>query len=296
MILTEQVIKRLSRTYWKGSQYENWDREKSPYKIFYVTTNPVYAATYSKEKDESAECCKYVTSFCLKNGLDIFNARHKKDIIRIENFCRTHKDFQQFLKYFYLLSDNNWLQVFGEENKNIFTDVLKNTEYDGFFNIEYYRGNISRVKIYPYKSEKSDAICGFSGIGIFDNSKLIQNEQFYGWEQIKNIPAIKEEIGWQIQALKNTIYKNQLYKNPKIVDFKKLQQSFDFLTIEDIENTFKNFNYLKEKQIRIKTVKRNEYYVRAKLYDWWMVPMEEITQENIDSFLRGFGRWTRKDI
>lgn len=53
MILTEQKINRLGRSYWRGSKNNSWKESQINFNCFYVSTNPVYAASYAKDEADN---------------------------------------------------------------------------------------------------------------------------------------------------------------------------------------------------------------------------------------------------
>lgn len=72
MTLTEQVIKRLSRTYWRGSSFESFDMTKYPFNCMYVTNDIFYAVTFLKSKDQDFRETGYITKYNLNTRLNIF--------------------------------------------------------------------------------------------------------------------------------------------------------------------------------------------------------------------------------
>lgn len=154
----------------------------------YVTNDIFYAITFLKSKDRDFREVGYITKYNLNTRLNIFNARYGKDYQKIEDYCRKY-NLTSYLRILPSLKDLDWIDVFKSiEDKNDFIDILKDLNYDGFFNIENYQGSIFRKNTKGLKREES---FGFSGIGIFDETKLRKIEIYHGWENIKEIEDLK---------------------------------------------------------------------------------------------------------
>lgn len=191
MILSEQIIKRLSKIYWHGSTKNN----DSSSNCFYLSTAIEYALRYARPNPKVTEVTEsqYLTSYKLNTDLNLFNARCKKDIRVFERFCRVYS-CTNLLRYVEGLKHWDWLRVLGSDRKTAFIESLREIGYDGFTNIESKAGTI-----YRYSGSGEDQF-GFSGIGIFDISKLTKLQQFYKWKNIKKIPEL-EDCRWTVQGL-----------------------------------------------------------------------------------------------
>lgn len=80
MILTEQQYENLNRRYFHGAKNGRIVKEDALFDYFYLSTDFLYAATYAcisgREKSK-------VFEFRLKEGLNIFNARSKTDVMNL---------------------------------------------------------------------------------------------------------------------------------------------------------------------------------------------------------------------
>lgn len=212
--------------------------------LYYVTTKPTYAAAYAKD---DAEVYHYLTQYNLKEKISIFNMRYKKDVEKLKDFLRTHNllSMMSFLKY---LKEEDWLNVLKPSERNIFIEILKNLNYDGFFNIERTDGYIQREDMgFEPKKDKTD-LYGFSGIGLFNQNSLIFNKQYYGWDQIKNVESIQEERNTQYNYLKT--YLVNTFNPEKEIDVENLYFRFFLLRKNEIDKIVDSFDYEKEKKLQ----------------------------------------------
>lgn len=263
MKFTEQLIKRVSRRYWRGSEYKEWDKNKSPYRNIYITTSPVYAIRYSRENiQDSVEECKYLTSYRLVTPVDLFNARAIKDQRIFEDYCNKY-GFKSLLRLTQLLKHEDWDEIFFDHQKTAFIKILEKLGYDGFTNIESIGGTIkhSEPDDFPLSDEWNDEnLYGFSGIGILNPEKLILEKQFCGWDEIKKVP----EVGQARKKSKNRIYKH-MYKNPNdnVEDVFKFVwtkvQVHQLFTKEEIRQIIKDYDRdIMDKSIQEKLKKSKE--------------------------------------
>lgn len=241
MILTEQKINRIGRIYWRGSEYPDWN-SNIPGHPLYVTTKPVYAISYSEDKQGNY---KYLFQFYLKEKINIFNMRYRKDEIKLEDFCRVYK-VSYLMNIFKYLKDEDWLTVLSIQERNIFIKLLKQLGYDGFFNIECVGGSIKRnsMTFEPIKDEMD--LYGFSGLGIFDKKSLILNKTYFGWNQMKEISGVLVERKTQFNYIKKFLVNT--WEPNKIINKEELKSRFFLLTKEEINNIVDNFDYEKEKE------------------------------------------------
>lgn len=195
MILTEQLIKRIGRKYWRGSSYLNWDTSLSQFSCLYITTDEVYAFHYSYEKNKDVSTAGYLTEFYLKSPINLFNARSKKDRNVLEDYIRTHNTFlkiEDIEKLTYL----DWLKKLGDSKRESLIQILKDLKYDGFVNFE--------SDDFIVHQNSHDALYQFTGIGLFNSKCLLKGKVYKGYEEIKKLPKIKEAqeeekkwiIGW----------------------------------------------------------------------------------------------------
>lgn len=250
MILAEQKINRIGRQYWRGSKNNSWTESQINFNCFYVTTKPVYAASYAKDENDNYH---YLTQYALKEKINIFNMRYKKDEEKLKDFLRVNNllSLMDILKY---LKDEDWLTILSLKERGIFIELLRKLKYDGFFNIECVGGTIKRnlLSFEPIK-DKMD-LYGFSGIGIFNKNCLVPIKEYYGWDQIKKIDEIESERESQFDYIKRFLI------NVKDVNFEELESRFFLLTKKEIKDIVDNFDCEKEKE-NIK-----EDYFKSRLY------------------------------
>ena len=178
MFLTEQHYKKLNKLYYHGQVFKDRDSSVTDYSCYYLTTDPFYAYQYSGPDG-------YIKIHRLKKSLNICNLKSKQDRLTVENYCRKNK-LKNPLIQLDILSEEDWLTHFqNNKNREDFILILKELNYDGFFNVEIedkIRGRILR----------SDESLGFPAIGIFDESNLITIQTIHGFENILKLPDIQK--------------------------------------------------------------------------------------------------------
>lgn len=189
MLLTEQIIKRIGRIYWRGSNFENWEQEKSEYSYLYISTDVVYALAYSHLNSNNVENSKYLIQYNLNSQINLFNAKSKKDYQKLEDYCRVHKSYQKFLSKLDKLKNYDWYnEILGYEDREQIIQAIKEIGYDGFVNVES-EGNVYKQN--KPKKVSDTTLYGFDGIGIFDEKVLTKNKVYSGWENIKKLDEVK---------------------------------------------------------------------------------------------------------
>lgn len=183
MILTEQIIKKIGRQYWRDSQYVSWDSSLSRFSCFYVTTDEVYAFHYSYEKDQDVSTAGYLTEYLLRKSVNLFNARSKKDRQLLEDYIRVRRNIAFEIRDIDSLTYLDWLKL-GNNQREALIEALKYLGYDGFVNFE------SDNFIVHQNSKNS--LYQLTGIGFFDQKSLIEGRIYKGYEEIKQLPKIKE--------------------------------------------------------------------------------------------------------
>lgn len=249
MILTEQTIKRLGRKYWGGSKFKYWDKNNSPFNCLYISNNIFYALTFLKNEFGDFRESGYIIEYWLKEKLNIFNARSKKDYQKLEDYCR--KNDNPFLNILPKLKDLDWLDVFKTiEKRNEFIDILKNLQYDGFFNIENNQGNILR----KLPNLNTEELYGFSGIGIFKEDSLLKYEIYSGWDSIKNITELQPFLkSAKIECIKDALkFYEKLPQQFKIIVNRKGPNSLkQKLSQKIIEESYLPYYLMLDKEIKL---------------------------------------------
>ena len=98
MLIQEQFHKNLYRSYFRG--YVNrYDKKKAIFKNFsYYTTSPLYALYFAKNYDNWT-----VSEYRLKDQVNIFNARSKKDFFALHKYLIDNNEH-----YFISKIDNSY--------------------------------------------------------------------------------------------------------------------------------------------------------------------------------------------
>ena len=240
MFLTEQHYKKLNKLYYHGQVFKDRDSSVTDYSCYYLTTDPFYAYQYSGPDG-------YIKIHRLKKSLNICNLKSKQDRLTVENYCRKNK-LKNPLIQLDILSEEDWLTHFqNNKNREDFILILKELNYDGFFNVEIedkIRGRILR----------SDESLGFPAIGIFDESNLITIQTIHGFENILKLPDIQkihEKEKRHFQKELYFIYKKfnklpQVEVNSLIKDFEKNCHSI--IQSGEILGLLNNFNPVEEQE------------------------------------------------
>lgn len=240
MFLTEQQYKKLNKIYYHGQISKDRDSSLSSYNCYYLTTDPFYAYQYSGPDG-------YIKIHCLKKNLNICNLKSKQDRLTVENYCRKNK-LKNPLIQLDILSEEDWLTHFqNNKNREDFILILKELDYDGFFNVEIedkIRGRILR----------SDESLGFPAIGIFDESNLTTIQIIHSFENILKLPGIQkihEKEKRHFQKELYFIYKkfNRLPPvevNKLIKDFEK--DCHSIIQHDEILDLLNNFNPVEEQK------------------------------------------------
>lgn len=224
MLLTEQIIKRIGRVYWRGSEFKSWDQEKSEYSCLYISADIVYALAYSHLNSSNVEDSKYLTQYCLNSQINLFNAKSKKDYQKLGDYCRIHKNYQKFLLVLVKLKSYDWYNdVLGFESREQIIQALKEMNYDGFVNIES-EGNVYKQN--KPKKVSDTTLYSFDGIGIFDEKVLTKVKVYFGWEKIKQLSEVKS-----VREAAKSIIIRYLYSLKKFKLNQDLLEELNNLTI-----------------------------------------------------------------
>lgn len=252
MLITEQVIRRVGRIFWRGSEFKDWNSEKSEYSCLYVSTDIVYALAYSHPGSSKVEDSQYLTQYHLNTQINLFNAKSKKDYQKLEDYCRTHEESRKFLNTLPELKDYDWYnEILGYEKREELIQILKDLNYAGFVNVESKGNSYKRNKA---KIFNNTVVYGFDGIGVFEEKALTKIKTYYGWDNIRKLQEIQE-----IRALGKSIINKHLYnyKNFKLTaESLKVLNSLTLMvfTYKEIEEIVKNFDY-KATDKRVKEIR-----------------------------------------
>lgn len=213
----------------------------------------MYAATYAcisgREKSK-------VFEFRLKEGLNIFNARSKTDImaLRVGIKKANIKFFEKW--YEQGLQNEDWTFLLRNENKKDRTiQVIKDLGYDGFFNYEWTEKSKAYQGIHVRNIEDKPAV------GIFDIEKLKQ-VAVYSYESYFEFESFAKEFDTEKLELKN--YVNALKRNKPNYDIKVFALEYakertPFLPQKDVEDILENS--------KLKESEKNIYNSSARIFE-----------------------------
>ena len=240
MLLTEQKYTNLNRSYFHGARTGKIEKAGSMYSYFYLTNNFAYAAMHACDYDAFEG---RVFEFKLKEGLNIFNARSKADILKIRTYAKKHLPELGSDWYWEGLFDEDWSILLNSFNlKTKVIECLKNCNYDGFFDYEWTPKYKEKNRI--TKGEKLQAA---PTIGIFDIQKLRQVAVYeykddFKFESFSN--AYKEEKqdlnSYAVGLKSNSI--EDIYD--MVLGY--AQDNFLFLTEKDLDEAVQNIDRLVE--------------------------------------------------
>lgn len=253
MILTEQQYENLNRRYFHGAKNGRIVKDDALFDYFYLSTDFLYAATYAcisgREKSK-------VFEFRLKEGLNIFNARSKTDIISLRVGIKK-ANIKFFEKWYEQgLQNEDWTFLLRNENKKDRTiQVIKDLGYDGFFNYEWTEKSKTYQGIHVKNIEDK------SVVGIFDIEKLKQ-VAVYSYDSYFEFESFAKEFDTEKLELKN--YVNALKRNKPNYDIKAFALEYakertPFLLQKDVEDILENS--------KLKESEKNIYNSSARIFE-----------------------------
>lgn len=229
MIVTEQLHKNLYRSYFIG--YKPGKKISFP-EMRFLTTNPLYAYFYSGAEG-------FIKEYKLKSGLNIFNARSKRDFYKLHKYI-----IENHLHYNYdtleRLKSEDWVFVLGDDYKReSLLDILIILGFDGFFNFEYDSKMRKKLKaFYPEvdlpKTENNPAI------GVFgDLESLFIEVETYTKEDLLQLEAFQEFKESEILLLKTSFKALCNHsKEEQVIETLK-NQDWVTLTVEEVDQYIK---------------------------------------------------------
>lgn len=194
MILNEQLYKNLYRSYFKGYQ-SDYDEDKRLFKDFYYfTTSPLYALFYAKKND-----IWILSEYKLKNQINIFNARSKKDYFTLHGFL-IKNNMSDKLSFLEKLKDHDWsYTLHGNDNRKDFLDIIKQLGYDGFFNYEFDEKTKKDLSQY-LKAPNTD---NNPAIGVLNKNIFIKVKDYTSISEALSLTQISDYKKQEIQSLEN---------------------------------------------------------------------------------------------
>ena len=125
MILTEQQYTNLNRRYFHGSQNGKLNPKEGRQNFLYLSNSFVYSSMYACQIDP---LCGKVFEFRLKKGLNIFNAKCKRDLLKLKLHAKKNNiDWEK-------LEKEDWSLL---ESKGSIIELIRNLGFDGFFDWEW---------------------------------------------------------------------------------------------------------------------------------------------------------------
>lgn len=138
MTLTEQQCKNLNRRYFHGSQNGRLNPKEGRQDFLYLFNSFVYSSMYACQIDPLRG---KVFEFRLKEGLNIFNAKCKSDLLRLKLYARKNNiDWEK-------LEKEDWSLL---KSKSSIIELIRKLGFDGFFdwewtdNLRNYRNEVER--------------------------------------------------------------------------------------------------------------------------------------------------------
>lgn len=246
MELKEQLYKNLNRKYYHGS-YCGKLKENF---LIYLTNSFVYAVMFACQVDNQEG---KVFELRPKDGLDIFNAKSRKDIMQLKLYAK--KNNLQLDKDWYWkgLDSEDWTFLFRNTNlKNTCIDAFKDLGYDGFFNYEWTankRENLKKEREFKGQFvETSPAICVFNSSSL----KEISVYQYKDYFQFQDFVKIYEKEKQLLKDFAGTLYFNRKETDISSYLLTYAQDHVLFLTGKDLEDILKNLpNYVQGKDFKV---------------------------------------------
>lgn len=279
MILSEYVTNK-NRKVFKGSHQKN-EKQNS---CLYVTYNILYAFQYSGENG-------YIEQYNLKKGINLFNPRFKKDWEKYKKYC-LENNLSKFLVPLDSLANDDWLDIWNWTEREQFIQIIKNLGYEGFVN---YEGDYNFVKVCgkEWNERYNRSKYTFSGVGIF-NTSFVEKEIIYkGYSEFLKIPAFQEEYEFEKDQLIKEIYKyckRYNCKDPKAIENEIDYDKYVILKQDEVFHILDTFDYSKvDKELKL-IEKRRRYITRQRLALHYGIPLDEVEEDDITSFMKRFYR------
>lgn len=212
MLIQEQVHKNLYRSYFRG-YVDDYDKEKAIFKNFsYYTTSPLYALYYAKKYNNWT-----VSEYRLKDQVNIFNARSKKDFFALHKYLIDNNE-HYFISKIEDLKYRDWSGLFGDEKREELLNIIKHLGYDGFFNFEYDKKlkHIITATYGSYDYPKTDVN---PAIGVINDNVFIKVKDYNSLDELLSLDKVadckEDEISTLVKTFEmfeKTVGKDFAYK------------------------------------------------------------------------------------
>lgn len=228
MLIQEQLHKNLYRSYFRG-YVDGYDKEKAIFKNFsYYTTSPLYALYYAKKYKNWT-----VSEYKLKDQVNIFNARSKKDFFALHKYLIDNNE-HYFISKIEDLKYRDWSGLLGDEKREELLNIIKHLGYDGFFNFEYDK-KLKNIITYIYRSDDFPKTDMNPAIGVINDNIFIKVKDYNSLEELLSLDKVADCIEDEISTLvksfnlfENTFGKDIAYKM-------SLQYVNDFIIVSHSE-------------------------------------------------------------
>lgn len=195
MLIQEQFHKNLYRSYFRG-YLDGYDKEKAIFKNFsYYTTSPLYALYYAKKYNNWT-----VSEYKLKDQVNIFNARSKKDFFALHKYLIDNNE-HYFISKIEDLKYRDWSGLFGDEKREELLNIIKHLGYDGFFNFEY-DIIFKHMLTEKYNVTYLPVMDSNPAIGVLNSNIFIKINDFHSVEDMKNLEQIKKYKNSELENIK----------------------------------------------------------------------------------------------
>lgn len=226
MILNEQLYKNLYSSYFRGYR-DDYDEDKRRFKDFsYFTTSPLYALFYAKRYDNWV-----LSEYRLKNQINIFNARSKKDYFTLHSFL-IKNNMGDKIELLDKLKDHDWAYTLnGDNNKSNFLNIIKQLGYDGFFNYEFDKKTKKILSQYLSVPNTDNN----PAIGVIDKNIFIKVKDYYSIDKALSLKQISDYKEQEIQILENNFNLIKSVFNKDIAFKSCMLKANDYLVLSSTE-------------------------------------------------------------
>ena len=239
MILTEQQYKNLNRRYFHGSQNGRLNPKESRQNFLYLSNSFVYSSIYACQIDPLRG---KVFEFRLKEGLNIFNAKCKSDLLKLKLHARKNNiDWEK-------LEKEDWSLL---RSKGSIIELIRGLGFDGFFDWEW-TDNLRNYRKEVERELKGQFLDTSPAVGIFDVEKLkqVQTFQYSDYFEFEDFVKIYKAEKQTLKNYAGTLYVNEKDLYPAILYY--AQDRFLFLTEKDLEETLNDISdYVKSTEFEI---------------------------------------------
>jgi len=239
MILTEQQYKNLNRRYFHGSQNGRLNSKEGRQNFLYLSNSFVYSSMYACQIDPLQG---KVFEFRLKEGLNIFNAKCKSDLLKLKHSTKKNNvDWEK-------LEKEDWSLL---KSKGSIIELIRGLGFDGFFDWEW-TDNLRKYRKEVEGELKGQFLDTSPAVGIFDVEKLkqVQTFQYSDYFEFEDFVKIYKAEKQTLKNYAGTLYVNGKDLYPAILYY--AQDRFLFLTEKDLEETLNNISdYVKSTEFEI---------------------------------------------